>query len=301
MSWNIAANARSSVPTTFRVFRLGFILSLWLFAGLPTPAFGIEFQLNLITGETLADNGMISFVLVSPNQGQANQPISVTFKKGTSANDKAAAIAAQFAGNAIPHWIAVNVANTNTIFFEAANEELNFSKVKRITNFSDTTMEMSTLRAAGDPEVAFDFGIGGNIASGHDDDLNPSFAFFQTLNVMGQIATARANISPDEGANQVITDLERQLETQDVPFTPTSPTSYSLDEFGDAPFISFQVTDSNLFVQGAGANILPEIPEPTSLTLFTTGLGAFSTILIIRRRRLLRTDRKEGVVIRSTV
>ena len=75
------------------------------------------------------------------------------------------------------------------------------------------------------------------------------------------------------------------LKTDGVDIQFTSPTSFEIIDTSPDDFMNFQITDTNLFVVGAGVGPIPEV---STLLLLSTGLAGFLGCSWRRRRHQAR-------------
>ncbi len=202
--------------------------------------------------------------------------------KNTSAADKAKMVAAKVnEDNALGWEATVGLVPTNLVTFK-----YNQQNVARLENIFDSTGEVSRTRVLGDNQGNFDFGLGDDVdglgglvsASGVDDDGDASFVrvtfgFFDG-GAEQILASSTLSISAGETSamlsDRLFSELSAQASTgANLDLYRTGLTSFGAANRNPGAFMEFQITDTQVFVSGAGATA---IPEPATLTMAGIGM-----------------------------
>lgn len=236
--------------------------------------------LQLTTGEPIIDGGL-SFTLWAPDGTPLHYAMSVD--KDWDGKEKARQIKNNIDAEKL--WQAERPDNDNKLTFYHKEKD-QWVPVDTLEGLVCTTGEFDTVEELAAVGGLFDFGVGGAFASGFDADGLPSFvdlSFGYTVaGVETVIGDSLIPLALGDTSESVVSLLTADLIADGVKVRQDSTTHFWAMVPHPNSFMAFQITDTDVFVDGASASI---IPEPSTFIIWSL-LGAVSiTVGWWRRRR----------------
>lgn len=220
-------------------------------------------KIQLVTGDPTKTNTLgddFVFTLVAPDGKEQTFKVN-DIKKEDNAIQKAIKIQLAVAG--VAGWDAVR--DGNKLTFKKDNKE-----ITKIKNIIDKTGEEETIEAVAALWGKFDFGLDNtSYAYGYDSDGNQSLVSFET-----SLGDAVVQITENDTAEYlidcIIADLVSDGLVEGTDIIRISSTTFDIFDYSANPFITYQITDMNIFVNGGSGEAM--VPEPTTMILLGSGL-----------------------------
>ena len=252
---------------TLKKFEQFLIIGSIIFLIICFPSFALASKIEITTGDPIRTNvgtPDYTFTLVAPDGTEQKFEVKDI---AASDNAKQKAIKIQFVVAGVDKWDAIRDGNKLTFTYEKTpGKKVEISQIKDIV---DRTGEKETIKAVASLWGVFDFGLDNSIlASGIDYDGNQSFVSVQT-----SLGNSTISINTGDTAEDLIDSLFLDLFDDGVDIRMTSSTTFDIFDFEIDPFISYQITDSNIFVNGGSGESF--VPEPSTAILFVIGLLSF--------------------------
>jgi len=201
--------------------------------------------------------------------------------KGTSAEDKAKKIAEYVNAHGDGDFIAVR--DGAEVSFKYNPPGISSKLVPaEISGITDTTREADKLAVSAPFGAVYDFGLDGGFASGSTFTGEASI-----LSLMTTGGAATVALTPGLSASEIVDMFFADLTGDGVSLTRLSPTAFEILHSDELSFLSYEMTDTSLFVSGAGARAVPEPGTATLLILSIFLLGLSKVGLRSRSQRSL--------------